>query len=47
MLSSFFWGYAITQFPAGRIAEVYGPRLVFFCGIFLSGQWSIAVICLM
>ncbi|KAF0310608.1 putative inorganic phosphate cotransporter [Amphibalanus amphitrite] len=41
VLSSFFWGYAITQFPAGRIAEVYGPRLVFFCGIFLSAIGSL------
>jgi len=41
VLSSFFWGYVITQFPAGRIAELYGPRRIFFCGIFLSAIGSL------
>ncbi|XP_037086169.1 sialin-like, partial [Pollicipes pollicipes] len=41
VLSSFFLGYAVTQFPAGRISEVYGPRLVFFSGIFLSAIGSL------
>ncbi|XP_059476660.1 sialin-like isoform X1 [Neocloeon triangulifer] len=29
ILGAFFWGYLISQVPGGRIAEVYGPKIVF------------------
>ncbi|CAG9831756.1 unnamed protein product [Diabrotica balteata] len=35
MLSSFFWGYVLTQIPAGQLAERFGPKL------FLSGAMMI------
>jgi MFS transporter, ACS family, solute carrier family 17 (sodium-dependent inorganic phosphate cotransporter), member 5 len=29
ILGAFFWGYLISQVPGGRVAEVYGPKVVF------------------
>lgn len=28
LLSSFFWGYIFSQFPAGLLAQRYGPRIL-------------------
>lgn len=30
ILSSFFWGYVITQIPAGHLAQKFGPRILLF-----------------
>lgn len=30
VLSSYFWGYAVTSFFSGFAAELYGPRKVVF-----------------
>ncbi|KAH8858120.1 Sialin [Schistosoma japonicum] len=34
ILGAFFWGYVITQIPAGLISFKYGPKWVAFFGIF-------------
>lgn len=36
ILSSFFWGYIITQLPAGQLAERFGPKLIIFYAMVLS-----------
>lgn len=35
VLSSFFWGYVVTQIPAGQMAKAFGPKvlLLFSIGI--------------
>lgn len=33
ILSSFFWGYVITQVPAGQLAQRFGAKLVVFWGL--------------
>uniref|UniRef100_A0A1B6E1K5 Putative inorganic phosphate cotransporter n=1 Tax=Clastoptera arizonana TaxID=38151 RepID=A0A1B6E1K5_9HEMI len=37
ILSSFFWGYMITQIPAGNIARIYGPKPLLFGSLLLCG----------
>lgn len=37
VLSSFFWGYTLTQIPAGQIAERYGPKYILLIATFISG----------
>lgn len=39
LLASFFWGYVITQIPAGQLAQRFGPKILltgslFFCSLF-------------
>ncbi|KAK4468240.1 hypothetical protein MN116_008396 [Schistosoma mekongi] len=34
ILGAFFWGYVITQIPAGLVSYKYGPKWVAFFGIF-------------
>ncbi|XP_074663225.1 sialin-like isoform X1 [Tubulanus polymorphus] len=41
VLSSFFWGYIITQFPAGWLADLYGSKIVFGVGVSLSSVATI------
>ena len=37
ILGAFFWGYVLFQIPGGRMAEMYGPRLLVTIGIFGTG----------
>ncbi|XP_012272718.1 putative inorganic phosphate cotransporter isoform X2 [Orussus abietinus] len=37
LLSSFFWGYAITQVPSGYLARVWSARKVLALGLFFCG----------
>jgi ACS family sodium-dependent inorganic phosphate cotransporter-like MFS transporter 5 len=37
ILGSFFYGYVVTQIPGGRLAEMYGGKLVFGLGVLLTG----------
>jgi ACS family sodium-dependent inorganic phosphate cotransporter len=36
VLGSYFWGYLITQVPAGRLAEIYGGKWIFFVAIVIN-----------
>jgi len=35
VLSSFFWGYVLTQVPAGQLAQKYGPKIILLCAMFI------------
>jgi MFS transporter, ACS family, solute carrier family 17 (sodium-dependent inorganic phosphate cotransporter), member 5 len=35
VLSSFFWGYVITQVPGGQMAKKYGGKIMLLCSITL------------
>lgn len=35
VLSSFFWGYVITQIPSGQVAQKYGGHKTLFWGLFV------------
>jgi ACS family sodium-dependent inorganic phosphate cotransporter-like MFS transporter 5 len=37
ILGSFFYGYIVTQVPGGRLAELYGGKLVFGLGVLITG----------
>ena len=37
ILSSFFYGYIITQIPGGYLAHNYGGKTVFVAGVFGKG----------
>ncbi|KAL6437426.1 hypothetical protein ACFW04_005133 [Cataglyphis niger] len=41
VLSSFFWGYAITQVPSGYIAGIWSGQKLFSIGMLLCGVFSI------
>lgn len=36
VLSSFFWGYVVTQFPGGRLADTFGSKWLFGGGILIT-----------
>ncbi|ROT71001.1 putative sialin [Penaeus vannamei] len=38
---SFFWGYACTNIPGGRLAEYFGGKRVFGLGIVLSALFTV------
>lgn len=33
ILSSFFWGYVVTQIPAGQMAQRFGPKVLLLCSL--------------
>ncbi|TMW43657.1 hypothetical protein DOY81_011263 [Sarcophaga bullata] len=35
LLSSFFWGYVITQVPGGYLSHKYGAKFTFFFGVLI------------
>eukprot|EP00096_Caligus_rogercresseyi_P008336 TRINITY_DN269_c2_g1_i1.p1 TRINITY_DN269_c2_g1~~TRINITY_DN269_c2_g1_i1.p1 ORF type:complete len:500 (-),score=70.74 TRINITY_DN269_c2_g1_i1:268-1767(-) len=43
ILSSFFYGYFITQIPGGRFSEMMGGKLIFGVGVFLTAIFTILI----
>lgn len=43
ILSSFFWGYVITQVPAGQIAQRFGARKLLTISVFICGGVSLLI----
>ncbi|XP_047533173.1 sialin [Vanessa atalanta] len=41
ILGSFFYGYVLTQIPGGRIAELFGGKLVYGVGVLLTAIFTI------
>ncbi|KAJ8923211.1 hypothetical protein NQ315_001766 [Exocentrus adspersus] len=41
ILGSFFWGYVLTEFPGGRMAEIVGARLIFGGGMLAASVLTI------
>ncbi|XP_037942193.1 putative inorganic phosphate cotransporter, partial [Teleopsis dalmanni] len=41
LLSSFFWGYFITQIPGGQLAVKFGGKMVFFYSILISSVLAV------
>lgn len=36
ILSSYYWGYLISQIPGGRISEIFGAKWVMFTAVLLN-----------
>lgn len=36
ILSSFYWGYLISEIPGGILAQKYGAKVILLIGVFLS-----------
>lgn len=43
ILSSFFWGYTITQIPAGHLAGIWSAQRLLSMGIFVCGLLTLVV----
>lgn len=43
VLGSFFWGYVLTQYPGGKLSQIYGPKHVLSLAILFTGLLSCAI----
>lgn len=43
ILSSFFWGYVITQIPAGQLVEKYGAKMLLLFALTICSTLNILV----
>ncbi|XP_065369042.1 putative inorganic phosphate cotransporter [Calliphora vicina] len=41
LLSSFFWGYVITQVPAGQLARKFGGKVMLLVGVFVCSLLTV------
>lgn len=41
ILSSFFWGYIVTQIPAGQMAKRFGPKVLLSCSFGLCSALAL------
>ncbi|XP_073812051.1 putative inorganic phosphate cotransporter isoform X1 [Musca autumnalis] len=41
LLSSFFWGYVITQVPAGTLARKFGGKIMMLTGVFVCSLLTV------
>lgn len=41
LLSSFFWGYTVTQIPGGLISDFFGPRRVLVFGGLVTSMFTV------
>lgn len=40
-MGSFFYGYVLTQIPGGRLAEIFGGKLVFGLGVLMTAIFTL------
>jgi len=40
-LASFFWGYVITQIPAGQLAQRFGPKILLTGSLFVCSVFTV------
>jgi ACS family sodium-dependent inorganic phosphate cotransporter len=43
ILGIFFWGYIITQIPAGRFSEIFGTKIVVGTGVLIASLLTVLV----
>ena len=41
LLASFFWGYVITQIPAGQLAQRFGPKILLTGALFFGSVFTV------
>jgi fucose permease len=41
VLTSFFWGYVVTQIPAGQIAQRFGPKILLTGSLLVCSLFTI------
>lgn len=41
MLGSFFYGYVLTQVPGGRLAELFGGKLIYGIGVLMTAVFTL------
>ncbi|PNF23027.1 putative inorganic phosphate cotransporter [Cryptotermes secundus] len=41
ILTSFFWGYVVTQLPAGQLAQRFGPKILLTGSLFVCSLFTI------
>lgn len=41
VLGSYFWGYLITQYPGGRVAEKFGGKWVMWTAVAVNALFTI------
>ncbi len=41
VLGSFFYGYVLTQVPGGRLAEMFGGKLIYGFGVFITALFTL------
>jgi MFS family permease len=44
ILGIFFWGYIITQIPAGRFSEIFGTKIVVGTGVALLSNCRVEIL---
>ena len=40
-MGSFFYGYVLTQVPGGRLAELFGGKLVYGLGVLMTAVFTL------
>lgn len=40
VLGSFFYGYVLTQVPGGRLAELFGGKLIYGIGVLVTAIFT-------
>jgi ACS family sodium-dependent inorganic phosphate cotransporter-like MFS transporter 5 len=41
VLGSFFYGYVLTQVPGGRLAELFGGKLIYGIGVLMTAVFTL------
>lgn len=40
-MGSFFYGYVLTQVPGGRLAELFGGKLIYGIGVLMTAVFTL------